>query len=529
MFRYSRRAIQLVWSTNRALTIGLAIGSLIAGILPDRHRVRRQAADQRDRRSRASADVHDHARRDDVGRRRARPRRRARADRSARSASSASLLRQQLGQSINVEILEKALTLELTQFEDSELYDKLTRARREASSRPLSLVSQTFELGQSLVTLIGLGGLLAAFSPIALGVLIAAAIPPFIAELKFSGDAFRLSRWRTPETREQMYVETGARARGRTRRRSSCSASGRASSTATRRSSRSSTPATARSRSAAACGRSIARHDRPRWRSTACTCGSRSRRSTARSRSATMTMYVARLQAGAVRAVERARRHRRHVRGQPLPVEPLRVPRHADDDAAAAPRPTGPSPATACASSTCRSRTRARTSPRSTTSTCTSRPAASSRSSARTARGKTTLIKLLTRLYEPTDGRDHARRPRPPRVGTARRCTAGSASSSRTSCATSSRSARTSAPATTARTTIASAGTTPPSAASPKPFIETLPDTLRHAARQVVPRRPRAVARPVAEGRARALVHAPATPTSSCSTSRPHRWTPRPR
>ena len=38
--------------------------------------------------------------------------------------------------------------------------------------------------------------------------LIAAAIPPFVAELKFSGDAFRLSRWRTPETREQIYVET---------------------------------------------------------------------------------------------------------------------------------------------------------------------------------------------------------------------------------------------------------------------------------------------------------------------------------
>src|SRR6185295_12951761 len=45
-------------------------------------------------------------------------------------------------------------------------------------------------------------------SPIALAILIAAAIPPFVAELKFSCDAFRLSRWRTPETREQMYVET---------------------------------------------------------------------------------------------------------------------------------------------------------------------------------------------------------------------------------------------------------------------------------------------------------------------------------
>src|SRR5207253_8437747 len=79
--------------------------------------------------------------------------------------------------------------------------------RREASTRPLSLVSQTFELAQSMITLVTLGGLLAAFSPIALAVLVAAAIPPFIAELKFSGDAFRLSRWRTPEYREQIYVE----------------------------------------------------------------------------------------------------------------------------------------------------------------------------------------------------------------------------------------------------------------------------------------------------------------------------------
>ena len=37
-----------------------------------------------------------------------------------------SLLRAQLGQRVNVMILEKALTLELAHFEDSEFYDKLT-------------------------------------------------------------------------------------------------------------------------------------------------------------------------------------------------------------------------------------------------------------------------------------------------------------------------------------------------------------------------------------------------------------------
>ncbi len=204
VFKYSKRAIKLVWSTNRRLTLGLALGSLVSGVLPTAVAyVGKQLVD-------AIVFARDH------GGARGPAMQWVLAELGLVIAMALAaralgifraLLRQELGQRINVEILEKALTLELVQFEDSELYDKLTRARREASSRPLSLVSETFELGQSIITLIGLGGLLAAFSPIALAVLVAAAIPPFISELKFSGDAFRLSRWRTPETREQLYVE----------------------------------------------------------------------------------------------------------------------------------------------------------------------------------------------------------------------------------------------------------------------------------------------------------------------------------
>ena len=38
--------------------------------------------------------------------------------------------------------------------------------------------------------------------------LLLAGLPAFIAETKFSGDAFRLFRWRSPETRMQIYLET---------------------------------------------------------------------------------------------------------------------------------------------------------------------------------------------------------------------------------------------------------------------------------------------------------------------------------
>src|SRR4029453_1460703 len=46
------------------------------------------------------------------------------------------------------------------------------------------------------------------FSPWAVAVLLLAGLPSFVAEAKFSGDAFRLFRWRSPETRMQLYLET---------------------------------------------------------------------------------------------------------------------------------------------------------------------------------------------------------------------------------------------------------------------------------------------------------------------------------
>jgi ATP-binding cassette subfamily B protein len=119
-----------------------------------------------------------------------------------------SLLKAKLAHSVNVLILEKALTLELTHFEDSEFYDKLTSARREASSRPLSLVMRTSGLFQNALSIASFAVLLAGFSPWAVFILIFGGLPAFFAETKFSGDAFRLFRWRAPETRMQTYLET---------------------------------------------------------------------------------------------------------------------------------------------------------------------------------------------------------------------------------------------------------------------------------------------------------------------------------
>ena len=104
-------------------------------------------------------------------------------------------------------ILEKALTLELAHFEDAEYYDKLVRARREASSRPLSLVIKTFDLARDVVALLTIGIWLYQFSPYAVLLLGLAGIPAFLAEAKFSGEAFRIHRRRSAERRVQIYLE----------------------------------------------------------------------------------------------------------------------------------------------------------------------------------------------------------------------------------------------------------------------------------------------------------------------------------
>jgi ATP-binding cassette subfamily B protein len=112
-----------------------------------------------------------------------------------------------LGIDLNLQILEKAQRLELRQFEDPDFYDKLTRARREASTRPLSLIQSNFQVIRNALTLAGYAALLVRFSPwMALAVLVAT-VPAFLAEARFSGAAFRLRNWRSPDSRRLTYLE----------------------------------------------------------------------------------------------------------------------------------------------------------------------------------------------------------------------------------------------------------------------------------------------------------------------------------
>ena len=117
-------------------------------------------------------------------------------------------LRSALSLAVNTAILEKAIHVGYQNFEDPDFHDRLSQARREASSRPLDVVRQVLRFVKTSLSLSGYMFVLLAWSPWAVLVLLGSAIPPFVAEARFGREAFRLNRSRMFEKRRAQYLES---------------------------------------------------------------------------------------------------------------------------------------------------------------------------------------------------------------------------------------------------------------------------------------------------------------------------------
>ena len=104
----------------------------------------------------------------------------------------------------SVEMIQHAATLDLYQFEDSEFYDKMERARRQTVNRSV-LMSMVLEQLQDLITLLFLGAGILFFNPWLILILALAVIPNFLGEAFFNAKQFSLTRSWTPERRELDY------------------------------------------------------------------------------------------------------------------------------------------------------------------------------------------------------------------------------------------------------------------------------------------------------------------------------------
>ncbi len=121
-----------------------------------------------------------------------------------------SLLSEQFSNITSIRLMEHAATLDLEDFEDSEQQDKLERARRQASTR-MTLMNQLFGQAQDVITIVSFGVGLVAYAPWLIVLLFVALIPAFLGEAYFNERSYSLAFSRTADRRELDYIrQTGA-------------------------------------------------------------------------------------------------------------------------------------------------------------------------------------------------------------------------------------------------------------------------------------------------------------------------------
>lgn len=106
---------------------------------------------------------------------------------------------------VSVEVMRKAAALDVTVYEDPVFYDRLERARVQATDR-LAMIQQMGRLIQQTVTAIAFSAVLIKYSPFLLLLLIAGIIPAFLGESHFAFLTYAKNFRQTPLRRQMDYL-----------------------------------------------------------------------------------------------------------------------------------------------------------------------------------------------------------------------------------------------------------------------------------------------------------------------------------
>ncbi len=123
-----------------------------------------------------------------------------------------SLLSELYANSTSIRLMEHAASLDLEDFEDADLQDKLDRARRQVAGRS-SLLSQLLGQAQDMVTIASFAVGLLVYAPWLIVLLLVALVPAFLGEFHFNAQSYAVNYQWTPERRELDYLrQVGASA-----------------------------------------------------------------------------------------------------------------------------------------------------------------------------------------------------------------------------------------------------------------------------------------------------------------------------
>ena len=106
---------------------------------------------------------------------------------------------------VSVEVMRKAASLDVTVYEDPVFYDRLERARVQATDR-LAMIQQMGRLIQQSVTAIAFSAVLIRYSPFLLLLLVAGILPAFLGESHFAFLTYAKNFRQTPARRQMDYL-----------------------------------------------------------------------------------------------------------------------------------------------------------------------------------------------------------------------------------------------------------------------------------------------------------------------------------
>jgi ATP-binding cassette, subfamily B, bacterial len=106
---------------------------------------------------------------------------------------------------VSVEVMRKAASLDVTVYEDPVFYDRLERARVQATDR-LAMIQQMGRLIQQTVTALAFSAVLIRYSPLLLFLLVAGIIPAFLGESHFAFLTYAKNFRQTPVRRQMDYL-----------------------------------------------------------------------------------------------------------------------------------------------------------------------------------------------------------------------------------------------------------------------------------------------------------------------------------
>ena len=106
---------------------------------------------------------------------------------------------------VSIELMQHAAKLDLRHFESPEYQDKLERARRQAAGRN-ALLAQLFGQAQDMITVVTLAAGLFVYAPWLILLLPLSFVPSIWGEARFNTMSYYLSRGRTPERRQVEYL-----------------------------------------------------------------------------------------------------------------------------------------------------------------------------------------------------------------------------------------------------------------------------------------------------------------------------------